>query len=45
MLTRHSAATHSLGLMALPRSALDVPQEQDEKEAEDVVDQSLLPPG
>ncbi|KAK4892197.1 hypothetical protein LTR28_002359 [Elasticomyces elasticus] len=33
------------GLMALPRSPLYGPNETDEKEAEDVVDQSLLPPG
>lgn len=31
--------------MALPRSPLDDPSEMDEKEAEDVVDQSTLPPG
>jgi acetolactate synthase-1/3 small subunit len=32
------------GLMALPRSPLTSPGEGEEKEAEDVVDQSLLPP-
>ncbi|KAF2399237.1 mitochondrial acetolactate synthase small subunit [Trichodelitschia bisporula] len=33
------------GLMALPRSPLTGPNEADEKDAEDVVDQSTLPPG
>ncbi|KAF1983029.1 acetolactate synthase [Aulographum hederae CBS 113979] len=33
------------GLMALPRSPLHGPNEVEEKEAEDVVDQSTLPPG
>jgi len=33
------------GLMALPRSPLTAPGEVEEKEAEDVVDQSTLPPG
>ncbi|KAK7511263.1 acetolactate synthase small subunit mitochondrial precursor [Phyllosticta citriasiana] len=33
------------GLMALPRSPLTGPDEVQEKEIEDVVDQSLLPPG
>lgn len=31
--------------MALPRSPLHGPQDADEKEAQDVVDQSTLPPG
>ncbi|KAF2471505.1 acetolactate synthase small subunit mitochondrial precursor [Lindgomyces ingoldianus] len=33
------------GLMALPRSPLHGPNEVEEKEAQDVVDQSTLPPG
>jgi len=33
------------GLMALPRSPLHDPNEMEEKDAEDVVDQSTLPPG
>ncbi|KAM0711856.1 hypothetical protein Q7P35_001225 [Cladosporium inversicolor] len=33
------------GLMALPRSPLHGPSEIEEKDAEDVVDQSTLPPG
>ncbi|KAG9538273.1 hypothetical protein KCU77_g22955, partial [Aureobasidium melanogenum] len=33
------------GLMALPRSPLHGPSEEMEKEAEDVVDASTLPPG
>ncbi|KAF2737310.1 acetolactate synthase small subunit mitochondrial precursor [Polyplosphaeria fusca] len=33
------------GLMALPRSPLHEPNELEEKEAQDVVDQSTLPPG
>ncbi|KAL1302622.1 hypothetical protein AAFC00_002993 [Neodothiora populina] len=33
------------GLMALPRSPLNEPDELEEKEAEDVVDASTLPPG
>ncbi|KAF2178088.1 acetolactate synthase small subunit mitochondrial precursor [Zopfia rhizophila CBS 207.26] len=33
------------GLMALPRSPLHDPNEVEEKEAQDVVDQSTLPPG
>ncbi|KAF2142447.1 uncharacterized protein K452DRAFT_226417 [Aplosporella prunicola CBS 121167] len=33
------------GLMALPRSPLTGPNEAQEKEIEDVVDQSMLPPG
>ncbi|KAF2231272.1 acetolactate synthase small subunit mitochondrial precursor [Viridothelium virens] len=33
------------GLMALPRTPLESPTEVEEKEAQDVVDQSLLPPG
>ncbi|KAI9714414.1 MAG: acetolactate synthase, regulatory subunit [Bogoriella megaspora] len=33
------------GLMALPRTPLESPTEAEEKEAQDVVDQSLLPPG
>jgi len=33
------------GLMALPRSPLHEPSEMDEKEAEDIVDVSSLPPG
>ncbi|KAF2004947.1 acetolactate synthase small subunit mitochondrial precursor [Amniculicola lignicola CBS 123094] len=33
------------GLMALPRSPLQGPNEVEEKEAQDVVDQSTLPPG
>ncbi|GAB7344918.1 hypothetical protein MBLNU457_3354t1 [Dothideomycetes sp. NU457] len=33
------------GLMALPRTPLDEPNEMDAKEAEDVVDASTLPPG
>ncbi|KAF2117716.1 acetolactate synthase small subunit [Lophiotrema nucula] len=33
------------GLMALPRSPLHEPTEVEEKEAQDVVDQSALPPG
>ncbi|EOD50103.1 putative mitochondrial acetolactate synthase small subunit protein [Neofusicoccum parvum UCRNP2] len=33
------------GLMALPRSPLAGPDEAQEKEIEDVVDQSMLPPG
>jgi len=33
------------GLMALPRSPLHDPNEVEEKDAEDVVDQSTLPPG
>lgn len=33
------------GLMALPRSPLHSPQEEIEKEAEDLVDASSLPPG
>lgn len=31
--------------MALPRSPLHGPNEVEEKEAQDVVDQSTLPPG
>jgi acetolactate synthase-1/3 small subunit len=31
--------------MALPRSPLQDPKEADEKDAQDVVDQSTLPPG
>jgi acetolactate synthase-1/3 small subunit len=38
------AALTSTGTMALPRSPL-VSTEVEEKEAEDIVDQSLLPPG
>lgn len=34
----------TLGLMALPRSPLENPNEVEEKEAQDVVDQSTLPP-
>ena len=34
-----------LGLMALPRSPLTGPNEVEEKDAEDVVDASALPPG
>ncbi|KAI9664765.1 MAG: acetolactate synthase, regulatory subunit [Bathelium mastoideum] len=33
------------GLMALPRTPLESPTEVEEKEAQDVVDHSLLPPG
>jgi len=33
------------GLMALPRSPIHGAEEADEKEAQDVVDQSMLPPG
>jgi len=33
------------GLMALPRSPLTDNKDHEEKEAEDIVDQSLLPPG
>ncbi|KAF1960180.1 acetolactate synthase small subunit mitochondrial precursor [Byssothecium circinans] len=33
------------GLMALPRSPLQDPKEVEEKDAQDVVDQSTLPPG
>ena len=33
------------GLMALPRSPLHAPNEEAEKEAQDIVDQSTLPPG
>lgn len=33
------------GLMALPRSPLHEPEDLEEKDAEDVVDQSQLPPG
>lgn len=33
------------GLMALPRSPLNEPHEEAEKEAADVVDASTLPPG
>jgi hypothetical protein len=38
-------ADHGAGLMALPRSPLHAPSEDMEKEAEDVVDASTLPPG
>jgi acetolactate synthase-1/3 small subunit len=31
--------------MALPRSPLQGPNEQEEKEAQDIVDSSTLPPG
>ena len=31
--------------MALPRSPIHGAEEADEKEAQDVVDQSMLPPG
>jgi acetolactate synthase-1/3 small subunit len=42
--TNH-ANQHSIGLMALPRSPLHGPSDIEEKDAEDVVDQSTLPPG
>jgi hypothetical protein len=38
-------ANYEIGLMALPRSPLQEPNELEEKEAQDIVDTSMLPPG
>jgi acetolactate synthase I/III small subunit len=43
--TRNATLLIFIGLMALPRSPLYGPHEEMEKEAQDLVDASTLPPG
>jgi acetolactate synthase-1/3 small subunit len=45
MAIRNAHANKFAGLMALPRSPLHGSDEVETKDAEDIVDSSLLPPG